>query len=103
MWRVDRADLLFWNLAPPPVSLRALPHQWNLKSINADGQTCMTGMSHGLMHKRLLTVHYPPVYLHPWQAEAPLPFHIYIDLSNHTLKLLPSPAGWEVIQRNRRV
>ena len=84
-WRVARADLLFWNLAPPPVSLRALPHQWNLKSINANGQTCMTGMSHGLMHKRLLMVPNSPVYLlHPWQAEPPLPFQISIDLSNHT-------------------
>jgi hypothetical protein len=80
VWRVERADLLFWNSAPHPVSTRAGTYQWQVKSINAEGQTSMTWMSQGQTHKRLKTFLRPPVEPHPWQAGPPLPFQI----SGHT-------------------
>jgi hypothetical protein len=94
-WRVPVADLKERFSAP---DLVAAPAGAGL-SLSTGGQSCITGHFQRRSRRVRLAAPLPPT-LYPWQLDPPLPANVTIDLTNHHLKILPAPPGWEILQRN---
>ena len=76
---------------------------WNMKATGLDGQCIFTGLVQYISARYRPRLQRPAVVLHPWQSEPPLPSNVSIDTTHHHPRLMPSPEGWEVWQRNGRV
>ena len=101
-WRVMLADLQDWYPSLGASNYGSPGEQRPLISMGQGGQSCITGFLWSFRRRRTKPITQPLTWPHPWQSDPPLPAHITIDLSNHLPCLLPSPAGWEVLQRNGR-
>ena len=98
-WVVSKAEFYSGYL---PVHGNSAP-EWTLKSASGGGQSILTGLVQYISERHRPRVQRPAVVLHPWQAEPPLPSNVIIDTTHHYPRLMPSPEGWEVWQRNGRL
>ena len=101
-WRVMLSDLQDWYPLSCVSEDGSVGAQRPLINMGQDGQSYITGLSRRIGRRRTKPVMQQSSWPHPWQCNPPLPAHVTIDLSNHLPSLLPSPAGWEVLQRNGR-
>ena len=99
-WVVSEAE--FYSGCSFSVASDSAP-EWNMKSTALDGQCIFTGLVQYISARYRPRLQRPAVVLHPWQSEPPLPSNVSIDTTHHHPRLMPSPEGWEVWQRNGRV
>ena len=98
-WVVSEAE--FYSGCSFPVISNSAP-EWKMKAVARDGQSIFTGLVQYISARHRPRVQRSAVVLHPWQSEPPLPSTVSIDTTHHCPRLLPSPEGWEVWQRNGR-
>ena len=101
-WVVSRADYYAGCFFPEDVGMGTVP-EWRLQSGGRDGQLALNGLVRFISKNCRPCIQRPTVVVHPWQVEPPLPSRVTIDTSHHYPRLMPSPEGWEVWQRNGRI
>ena len=97
-------DLQYWYPSLCASNDGSPGEQCPLISMSQGRQSCITGFPRSICWRRTKPITQPLTWPHPWQYNPPpTPAHVTIDLSNHLPCLLPSPAGWDVLQRNGRI
>jgi hypothetical protein len=63
-------------------------------------QSKLIGFTSSLLRSKTQPQKHRLPMLYSWQLDPPLPGNVTIDLSNHHPRSLPSPEGWDIVQRN---
>ncbi len=102
-WVVSTEDWYAGYTFPQSPASSQIPSTWQLQDTGDRGQLKMTGLVKYLSKRLMPLCFSPPVVLHRWQTDLPLPPKVVIDITNHLPRQLQSPDRWEVMQRNGRV
>ena len=101
-WTVSRDEYYDGCFFPESEKLCVVPG-WCLQSGGPAGQRVLHGLVQFIVQNQRSRIQRPAVMVHPWQVDPLLSSKIIIDTSHHCPKLMPSPEGWEVWQRNGRI
>ena len=103
-WKVSKRDLTDWYFSLDPIEALPTVTAPHIHCTEADGtgQSRITGVLRHVQRRRTRPLKRLMLPLHPWQRDPPLQQNVIIDLTNHLLRRMPCPEGWEVLQRNGR-